>query len=146
MKKYILLVTLFLKPDWSIEPIFQKRSQNQHTNPTIIHNTLTINFNYSPYTSNSQSSLKAKREYPAGYGGWVLLLWQMTYLPCVIHVMFVGLGIVALVQFVSLKHSFPSSLLVVFDIYTENPKNLQVYPFCKSNLIQIRITNWLLSL
>lgn len=38
---------------------FQKRSQNQHTNHTIIHNTLTINFNYSPYTSNSQSSLKA---------------------------------------------------------------------------------------
>ena len=34
---------------------------------------------------------------------------------------FTGLGIVALVYLVSLKHSTPSSLFVVFDTYTEKP-------------------------
>lgn len=56
----------------------------------------------------------------------------MTYLPCVVHEMFVGLGIVALVYLVSLKHNVPSSLIVVFDIYTENPKNLDAYPLFSS--------------
>lgn len=61
----------------------------------------------------------------------------MTYLPCVIHVMFIGLGIVSLVNMVSLKHSIPSSLVVVLETYTENPKNLVVYPFLASEVMKI---------
>ena len=36
--------------------------------------------------------------------------------------MLTGLGIVALVYLVSLKHNTPSSLFAVLEMYTENPR------------------------
>lgn len=51
----------------------------------------------------------------------------MTYLPCLGHVIVIGFGIVALVKFVSLKHTTPSSRSVELDMYNANPRNLAVY-------------------
>lgn len=41
-------------------------------------------------------------------------------------------GIVSVVKTLSLKHNAPSSLDVVFETYTEKPKNLDVKPFDES--------------
>lgn len=79
-----------------------------------------------PYTSTSQSSLQALLLYPPGYGRLVLLLQQITYRPCTRQVILMGFGTVALVKLVSLKHKIPFSLIVVFDMKTENPTNLSV--------------------
>lgn len=43
-----------------------------------------------------------------------------------------GFGMVDLVKLVSLKHKVPFSLIVVFDRYTENPRNSAVKKFLSS--------------
>lgn len=46
-------------------------------------------------------------------------------------------GIVSLVKFSSLKHRLPCNLSVVLETYTENPKNLAVYPLFLSGSSKI---------
>lgn len=41
-------------------------------------------------------------------------------------------GIVLILKESYLKHSVPSDIEVVFETYTENPKNLEVYPLDES--------------
>ena len=50
----------------------------------------------------------------------------MTYCPCTKQFVLNTAGMVLLVKEVSLKHNIPSDLFVVFDIYKENPRNLDV--------------------
>lgn len=56
----------------------------------------------------------------------------MTYCPCTGHFTVKTGGMVPLVKLVSLKHSFPFDLTVVFDTYSENPRNLSVLPLLES--------------
>ena len=48
-------------------------------------------------------------------------------------------GIVLIVKLLSLKHKSRSSLFVVFETYTEKPRNRLVYPFEGSNIKKIFI-------
>ena len=63
----------------------------------------------------------------------------MTYCPCTKQFVLNTAGMVLLVKEVSLKHNIPSDLFVVFDIYKENPSNLDVKPLempCRMKKIQ----------
>ena len=51
--------------------------------------------------------------------------------------MLIGLGIVALVYFVSLKHRTPSSFVVVFDTYREKPRKDLVFTSSLSKQIRL---------
>ena len=50
----------------------------------------------------------------------------MTYCPCTWHVVLKTAGMVLKVKLLSLKQKVPSDLLVVFETYKENPKNLDL--------------------
>lgn len=54
--------------------------------------------------------------------------------------MLIELGIVSKVKLLSLKHNTPSVFSVVFDTITENPKNLDAWPFLAStNKVKIKL-------
>lgn len=64
----------------------------------------------------------------------------MTYRANIGHVMLIELGIVSKVKLLSLKHNTPSVFSVVFDTITENPKNLDAWPFLAStNKVKIKL-------
>ena len=53
--------------------------------------------------------------------------------------MLTGLGIVVVVKLVSLKHSNPSSLFLVFEMQTENPRKVFFgYPLFKKQQIHVK--------